>query len=249
MLFLLLGFPAVLCLLAFILPVEKRSATDLLLLLWFGVTLVGVFVPWIPWSHHLLDGVHYAIGLLLARYAARSGFLRRLWTTRPLLVRSSLATLLILSLAARAVYLTDAIVASATVDGGSSSTVVSTSDRRIVAWLGEHASAGQLVLAPHSNSGWFATLPMHSFASHWLFSLTWVGQMHLSEGFYGGTLDLAAANALLTDFGVAYAVVPEHSPAERYFPAQVPVMRTGSAAIYRVSNTGLRPLPALPLRR
>jgi len=244
MLVLLLGFPAVFCILSFILPLERRSVTDFLLLLWVGVALVGVYVRWMPWSHHLLDGVHYAIGLLLARQAARSGFMRRLWTARPLLVRSLLGVFLILSLAARAVYLTDAI-AAATVAGGSNSTVISTADRAVLAWLREHAGAGQLVLAPRSGSGWFATVPMHSFASHWLFSLTWDEQMRLSEAFYRGTLDLGAAHSLLRDFGVGYAVVPEHSPAERYFSDQAPAVRIESAAIYRISNTGLRPLPPL----
>jgi len=244
MLVLLLGFPAVFCIVSFILPLERRSVTDLLLLLWFGVTLVGVYVRWIPWSHHLLDGVHYAIGLLLARQAARSSFMRGLWTARPLLVRSLLGTFLILSLAARAVYLTDAI-AAATVAGGSNSMVMSTADRAVLAWLREHAGAGQLVLAPQSSCGWFATVPMHSFASHWLFSLTWDQQMRLSEAFYRGTLDLGAAESLLTDFGVGYVVVPKHSPAERYFSGQAPVMRIESTAIYRISNTGLRPLPSL----
>jgi hypothetical protein len=247
MLVLMLGFPTLFCLAAYLLPLGKRSVTDFLLLCWFGGTLVGVYVPWMPWSHHLLDGFHYATALLLVRQAARCDFLRRLWAGRPVLVRVPLAAFVVASLAAHAIYVTDATTA-ASLPGGTGSMVISKTDRAVLAWLREHAGANELVLAPKSSAGWFATAPMHSFASHWLFSLTWGEQVRLSDAFYSGALDRGAANALLTDFGVRYAVIPDESPAASYFSSQTPAVRIESAAIYRISNPGLRPFRGLPLR-
>jgi hypothetical protein len=243
MLVLMLGFPALFCLVSFTLPLGKRAVTDFLLLCWFAGALLGVYVPWLPWSHHLLDGVHYATALLLVRQAARCHWLRRLWAGRPLLVRASLAVFLAASLAAHAIYLADA-TAAARVAGGGGSTMVSQTDRAVLAWLRGHATAGDLVLAPKSSAGWFAAVPMHSFASHWLFSLTWSQQVHLSDAFYAGALDRAAADALLADYGVRYAVIPNQSPAAAYFSGQAPAARIESAAIYRISNPGMRPFPS-----
>lgn len=244
MLVLMLGFPALFCLVSYFLPLGKRSVTDPLLHCWFGVVLVGVYVPWVPWSHHLLDGVFYATGLLLVRQAARCDFIRRLVTERPVLVRVSIGAWLIVSLAAHAVYLADA-TAAGRVAGGAGSTVMSNTDRALQTWLREHADANDLVLAPKSTAGWFATAPMHSFASHWLFSLTWDQQVRLSDAFYQGTLDRAAADALLTGFGVGYAVIPNGSPAASYFSNQAPAIRIESVAIYRLPNAGLRPFTSL----
>jgi hypothetical protein len=86
---------------------------------------------------------------------------------------------------------------------------------------------------------------MHSFASHWLYSITLLEQKRLSEAFYQGALDLSAADALLTGYGVRYAVIPNESPAQRYFSNQSPVIRIGSDAIYRMPNAAMRPFTPL----
>ena len=239
-LLLVLGFPALFCLFSSILPLAKRSVTDTLLLLWFGCTLMGVYVPWIPWSHHLLDGFHYATALLLVRQATRWGVIRRVWSQRPVLARASLGLFVVLSLSAHVLLVKDAI-AAATVAGDPGSTVISKTDRAVLAWLRGHAASEDLVLAPKSSAGWFATAPMHSFASHWLFSLTWREQVRLSEAFYSGALDRRAADALLRDFGVRYVVIPDQSPAASYFSSQTPVARIETAAIYMLASPGLRP--------
>jgi hypothetical protein len=86
---------------------------------------------------------------------------------------------------------------------------------------------------------------MHSFASHWLYSLTFTEQTHLSDAFYQGVLDRSAADALLTGYGVRYVVIPNESPAERYFSNQTPVTRIGSDAIYRMPDAAMRPFTPL----
>ncbi|HEY1184154.1 MAG TPA: hypothetical protein VGE89_08215 [Bryobacteraceae bacterium] len=243
-LLLMLGFPAVLCVVSYVLPLRKRSVTDPLLSGWFGGVLVGLYVPWVPWSHHLLDGFFYATAMLLVRQAARWDFLRRLWMERPVAVRISIGVWVVLSVAAHGIYLADA-TAAGRVAGGGGSAVMSKTDQAVLAWLREHAGANDLVLSPRSSAGLFATVPMHSFASHWLYSITLLEQKRLSEAFYQGALDLSAADALLTGYGVRYAIIPNESPAQRYFSNQSPVIRIGSDAIYRMPNAAMRPFTPL----
>jgi hypothetical protein len=240
MLLMLLGFPALFCLVSYLLPLGKKSVTDTLLHCWFAVVLVGVYIPYLPWQHHLLDGVNYAIALLMARQAARWAFVRNLAAVRPALARTSLIVLAALSLAVHALYWNDAVEAERN-PGGDGSAVVSKTDSAVLSWLRAHASAGDLVLAPKSDAGWFATAPMHSFGSHWLFSLTWEEQVRLSDDFFKGSLDDDAARRLLTDFGVRYVVIANGSPAARYFSSQDPAASIEKATIYRMPNAGMRP--------
>jgi hypothetical protein len=240
-----LGFPALFCLISIVLPLGKRSVTDFLLLCWFGGSLIAVYVPGLTGWHHRLDGVKYATALLLIRQAARSDFMPRLWARRAAPVSVLLAVFLLASLAVRAINLTDA-TSAATVAGGPSATTIPQTDLAILSWLRRHAAPDDLVLAPKARAGWYATVPMHSFASHWLFSLTWAEQVRLSDGFYSGAMESGAAGDLLAGFGVRYAVIPDGSPAASYFSGQTPAARVGSAAIYRVANPGMRPF--VPLR-
>jgi len=244
MLLLMLGLPALFCVLSYAVPLGKRSVTDPLLHCWFGGVLVGLNVPWVPWSHHLLDGVFCATAMLLVRQAARCDSLRRLWIERPVAARVSIGVWVMLSLAAHGIYLADATAAGRTAGGGGS-TVTSKTDLAVLIWLRENARENDLVLSPKSNAGLFAEAPMHSFASHWLYSLTFTEQTHLSDAFYQGVLDRSAADALLTGYGVRYVVIPNESPAERYFSNQTPVTRIGSDAIYRMPDAAMRPFTPL----
>jgi hypothetical protein len=237
---LLLGLPALLCLGTYLLPRSKSSATDILLHCWFLGVLVGVHIPQVPWSQHLLDGFFYAAALLLVRQGVRSHLLRRLWAARPMLLLASMSALLAISLAARGVMFADAVVAGRTADDYHS-TVMPDPDRAVRDWLGAHASAQDLVLAPEPDAPWFATVPMHSFASHWRSSLTWSEQKSLSDSFYRGELDRGAAQEVLSGYGVGYVVAPEDSGAMKYFVGQTPAARIQSMAIYRRANARMRP--------
>jgi hypothetical protein len=156
----------------------------------------------------------------------------------------SIGAWVLLSLAAHGLYLADAL-AGANVPGGAA--VVSTTDRDVLNWLREHAADSDLVLSPQASAGLFAMVPMHSFASHWLFSLTYDEQLRLSNAFYSGALAPSAADALLTGYGVRYAVIPDGSPAGRYFPGPAKTIRIGSDTIYSIPNAVMRRFT--PLRR
>jgi len=243
MLVMMLGLPTLFCLVSYALPLQKGMVTDRLLTFWFLCVLAGVYVPWIPWSHHLLDGVHYATALLVVRQAARWDFTRRLVKASPVLTGVAIGAFVFACLSLHAITWAGA-TAAARMPGDIGSAVITSENRDLRTWLAEHAHAEDLVLAPKESAGEFATVPMHSFASHWLFSLTWEEQVRLSDAFYRGSLDRGAADSLLAGFGVRYAVIPDASPAGRYFANQAPVVRIGSAAIYEMPNARLRPFAA-----
>ena len=240
----LLGFPALFCLLSYPLPLEKKSVTDTLLDCWFCVVFVEIYVPFLPWQHHLLDGVYYAIGLILARHAARWAAARNLVTTRPAVAWAPLLALLIASLAARAIYWKAAVEAAST-PGNDASALVSNADRAVLSWLHTHASADDLLLAPKFDAGYFASLPMHSFGSHWLFSLSWGVQVLQSDAFYKGSLEGTTAHSLLSRFGVRYVLIPGGSPAGRYFADRRPAVTFENAAIFEMPNAGMHPYVGL----
>lgn len=240
LLLMLLGFPALFCLVSYLLPLGKKSLTDPLLHCWFGVVLVEVYIPYLPWQHHLIDGVNYAIALLLVRQAARWPLARKIAMERPALAWAPLIALAAASLAVHATGWSDAVAAAGR-PGGDGSAVVSRADPAILSWLRAHASADDLALAPKLDAAWLATVPMHSFGSHWLFSLTWGEQTRIADAFYKGSLDEPAAHRLLTDFGVRYVLIPNGSPAIRYFSNQSPAVRIDWAAIYEMPGAGMRP--------
>jgi hypothetical protein len=74
----------------------------------------------------------------------------------------------------------------------------------------------KLILAPLENAPWMATVPMHSFGSHWIFSLTNYRQDGQSTAVFHGDLSYEEANALLRSYGVSYVLAPAGSPALQY---------------------------------
>ena len=240
MMVLILGLPTLLCLLSYFLPLGKASITDRLLSCWFFTVLFGVYVPWMPWSHHLLDGFYCASALLLVRQAARCESLRRLIATRPRTVAIPLTLLLLASLTVRAIHWRDAM-AAARKPGSEGSALMSAADRDLLFWLRDHAKDSDLILAPRAAAGLLATTPMHSFASHWLFSLQWNDQVILAKNFYQGAMDAPTAAAFLDRFGFRYIVIPDGSAAAQYVSDRAPVTRIESLAIYEIPNARMRP--------
>lgn len=232
----LLALPALLSVVLFLMPMAKRSATDTLLNCWFGTVLVGIYIPWVPWSHHLLDGVFYVASLLLVREAARCGHICQIVVRQPVLTRLCVATVVCISLSAYALNWATAVENAAVPGRAGASAVISLSDRAVLDWLRHHASPDDLVLAPKNSAALFATAPIHSFASHWLMSLTWADQARVSDAFYAGTLDKSDADALIRTYGVRYAVVSDESPAMRYFSGQMPIARVPNAQIFKLPS-------------
>jgi hypothetical protein len=99
------------------------------------------------------------------------------------------------------------------------------------------------VLAPNEQAPWLAMVPMHSFASHWLLSLTYKEQQRLSDAFFRGELDMQSGPSVLSRFGIGFVVMPVDSPARQYLGAALERARVGQFVIFEVPGAHMRPFP------
>jgi hypothetical protein len=118
-------------------------------------------------------------------------------------------------------------------------------EQRVIRVLRRIGAEGDLLLAPREYAPWFATVPMHSFASHWLFSLTYEQQRAQADRFFAGALTKSEARVLLDVYGVRWIVVPSGGPALQYLDHATQRATTPSMALYELPTAGMVPLPAL----
>jgi len=242
----ILGLPAILALVLLLRRPRAMAPTDGLLRNWYLFTLVALYVPGIPWPQHLLDGFHYVSALLLVRLAANNAWLGTMHKQHPRIMTSLAATCFVLALSAYFAY-----GATSYADGARPQpihtfpTVASTAEMQVIRWLRSFADAEDLVLAPQQHAPWLATVPMHSFASHFIFSLSYSSQVELSDAFFAGKLDQRAAEKLLTEYGVRFVIMPTGSPAGAYFDGKQPVVSFGHLSVYSLATGGMKPYPGL----
>ncbi len=242
----ILGLPAILALVLLLRQPRVSTPTDGLLRNWYLFTLVALYIPGIPWPQHLLDGFHYVGALLLVRLAANNAWYTTMRRQHPRVVTSIAAASLLLAFSAYFAY-----GATSYADGArpepvhAFTTVAPTAEMQVIKWLHNSADTEDLVLAPANHAPWLATIPMHSFASHFIFSLSYLSQVELSDAFFAGKLDQRAAEKLLTEYGVRYVVVPDGSPAATYLGRQPPAARFGSLSVYAFETSGMKPYPGL----
>ena len=238
-----LGIPSILAAVFLVARPRMSTKTDLLLQLWFACTLVGVYVPWMHWSQHLLDGFLYGTAILLVRQAEQSPSVRRLRQAYPRIATAGFVGLFGLSLVPYVVFPMQSFK-----DGKEAnpnrlfSAVAPRDEQEAITWLRNHAQSDQLVLAPPEHAPWFATVPMHSFASHFAYSLTYSEQRLLAEKFYSGQLAPAVAAEMLERYGVRYVVVGAGSPAAVYVREHVPLAKIGTLQLYEFPHA-MRPYP------
>jgi hypothetical protein len=116
---------------------------------------------------------------------------------------------------------------------------------RAIAWQRSHGTSEELILAPHENAPWMATVPMHSFGSHWIFSLTNYQQDGQSTGFFHGDLSYEEANSPLSSYGVRYVLAPARSSALQYL-RNAELRWTGERMVlYKFPGNCMRPFPRL----
>ena len=190
----------------------------------------------------LLDGFHYAAGLLLVRQASHSALLDRVRAHIPRLTVAAFAVWCLVSLAPYSAFYWQSLQEGNDIEPARLfSTVAPSDEQAAIAWFQQHAQPDQLVLAPLDMAPWFATVPMHSFASHYLFSLTFAEQASLTTAFYLGNLEPDAARQILKTYGVRYIVVPERSPAVRYIGADARSTSIGALTVYELDNNSMKP--------
>lgn len=212
-----LGLPTI-AVLGLLVPARRRlKHADVLLVAWMLSTLVLVYVPFIPWSQHLFDGYHCATGMLLARLAGESPAIGiRRWVGDRL-VMTGAAVLLLLSLGAYAVYWRTAYRNGSAVEPRNHfHTIRPKKEAALIDWLRQNTSPDELLVAPLEYAPWVAATPIHSLASHYLFSLTFENQAAFSVAFYDGQLKPEEAERRLAEFGVRYVVALEKSDVSKY---------------------------------
>ena len=222
------------------------TSADRLLSCYVVMAVVAFHMPILPWPQHFKDGLDYAAAILVVRKLDQVASLMRLWASR---VQWRIALILLLvggGLAPHLYfrYLTYRQGMTAT-EAGQNTAVAPLDEVQAISWLRVHAASTQLILAPPENAPWMATVPMHSFASHWIFSLTDNQQTLLANAFFQGNLSDAESNSLLRSYGIHYVLVPVGSPALRYVH-NAEVRWTGQKmALYEFTQNQMKPFPKL----
>lgn len=142
-------------------------------------------------------------------------------------------------------YLTYQSGATTTEAFGEDAAVATTNEVGAIAWLRATGAHDKLILAPQENAPWMATVPMHSFASHWVWSLTQYQQKSLSRAFFQGTLSDSAAESLLGSYGVRYVLAPSQSPALRYLHNAKLRWMGDRLGLYEFPDNDMRLIPRL----
>jgi hypothetical protein len=251
------GAPAtvVLILLLFGLP-EKRGDEVLIVKTWVVVTLVLFFVPGLPFALHFLDGSFAAIGLLLV-WQVEELLARRPQVAKPV-VQFVAVPILFWCLLPHAIFRAQAwdsgvdpqneqfAYDTCTTFHGTClrpTAIAPAAEAATVQWLRENASPDDLVLATEDASPWMAEAPVHSFASHWLFSLLWPSPNYrnVRTAFYSGSLTVPQGHEFLAIIGARFIVVPDGSPARQYLDIALQRARLYTWTIYEVPGAHMKP--------
>lgn len=258
-----IGIPAIVAVVLLLLGFPTTRSNEIAILrTWFVCSLLLFFVPGIPFSLHVLDGSFIAIGLLLVLQV------QDLLALRPHLAKPLVAyvavPLLLWSFIPHIVFRAQAWSAgvaaqneqfaydSCTTFHGTClrpTAIEPLAESATIKWLGENANPDDLVLATDDASPWIATAPVHSFASHWLFSLLWPYPNYrvLRNSFFSGTLTPAQGRQFLQILGARFVVVPDGSRAKQYLDNAVERTRYYSWTIYEIPGAHMKPYhdPAL----
>ena len=242
-----LGWPLLIGFVFAFLRSEAASQKDRFLACYVVVSLLALRMPFLPWPLHFKDGLDYAAAILVARKLDAAHRLVRLWANHNLW-RLGFVVLLVGGALAPHIYfryLTYRIGATATEAFGDDTAVATADEVQVIAWLRGNGASEKLILAPLENAPWMATVPMHSFASHWIFSLTNDQQASLSQAFLQGTLSDAASDSLLRSYGVRYVLVPVRSPALRYIRSAALRWTGERLVLYEFPYNDMKPFPPL----
>ena len=244
MLFGIIGVPAIVVVALLLIGYPRRSNTESTVLkAWFLSSLVVFYLPGMPFGPHFLDGIFFAIGFLVVLQA------RELMEDKPAflapLIRAC-AVVLILGSVTVHVMLRREMWQGGIVPqekAGHLSAIAPKEEFATVQWLRQHASPDDMVLATRETAPWLATVPMHSFASHWLSSLlgTRPGFDAARAAFFTGTLPSNQAHQFLNTIGVRFVVVADGSPASGYMDNAQQAARIGSWTIYEIPGAHMKP--------
>lgn len=227
--FLELGIPATLALVVLVCAPRMRKPLDIVLQCWFVGALIMLQVPGLTYRWHLADGLTLVTALLLVRQFSTLPALKD-WLVRHRRF-AVIAGSVVLGLGL-CIHTVHRYVAFRDGNQIGRESLVSQEEAGTITWLRQHGKPEELVLAPPESGPWVATVPIHSFASHWLFSGDYHGQLRKSAEFYSGALGEDGTRRFLRENGVNYIAVPLTSPAIKLLPVQNKVAQIGSWSIY-----------------
>lgn len=240
----MIGLPAILVIFLLLLGFpENRRPETIVLRTWFLSAFAVFFMPRMPYALHFMDGIFFAIGLLLVIQV------EELLTRWPVLSRPlprALAVLVLLgSLVPQAVFRWQSWdTGVARKNTPEFPTAISPlGEFATVQWLREHGNPEDLVLATEDAAPWLATAPIHSYASHWLASL-WELHPHYNavrNSFFDGTLSHMQAQEFVETLGVRFVVVPDESPAKEYLEKATLRVHFNTRSIYELPGTHMKP--------
>jgi hypothetical protein len=238
----MLGPPVILALPLALFTMNVHNRTDLLLKLWVICALVGLYVPWVPHSQHLMDGLHYAVAMLVVRQLVLLRVADRL---SPVARRGAVVLVGILSIDAVVAY--GAYYRQSFIDGHSSnpqlllSSVAPRDVVETIRWLSQNGAHHQLVWASPEHAAAFATIPMHSFASHSVFSISFAQQQQCSKVFFKGKLSETETQQLLNHYGIHWLIVPSLNTL-MYLPAgSVHRASIGQLSVWEFPSREMKP--------
>jgi hypothetical protein len=227
-----LGIPAAVALTVLVIGPRMRKPLDVVLQSWFVATLVTLELPGLPFRWHLVDGFAIVTALLVVRQFSTLPFLKARLARRCAFVAAG--AVLAFSVLVQVDY---RYLAVRDYEENSCS---SQDEASTLAWLRRYASPDQLVLAPPESAPWLATAPIHTFASHWIFSITYPEQLKLARAFYSGREDADGAQLFLQRYGVNYVIAPSGGPAIRMLDPRRRVARAGSWFLYYFPENRMR---------
>lgn len=232
-----LGIPATVALAILVIGPRMREPSDIVLQSWFAATLITLHVPRLPFRWHLVDGFGLVTALLLVRQFSTLPSLKHWLVRRRWYAVASGGFVLVLALGTQTIHRYIAF-RDGNLAGGKY--IASQEEIGTITWLRQHGKPEELALVPPESAPWVATVPIHSWASHWLFSVDYPEQLRLSNAFYGGALGDEGVRRFLREYGVNYVAVPSGSQVSAAFDLRSRVAQIGSWSIYYFPENRMR---------
>jgi hypothetical protein len=217
----ILGIPTAFVLVNLVIGPRLRARSDVVLQCWFAATLMVMHIPRLPWALHGADGFGLITALLAVRQISQVPYLRSWVALRP-----RLAIVAAVAVVAPATFVHAGVRYAVFRDAlkpespYGMSAVSRQAEHDLIRWFRRHGSVRDLVIVPNQETSWMlTTAPVHTIASHWLYSGNYGQQSKLRDNFYSGDWTDETARDFLRQYGINYVVVPEGSPVHRVLSA------------------------------
>jgi hypothetical protein len=240
------GLPAAFVLVNLVAAPKLRAPTDVVLQCWFAAVLLVVHIPKLPWATHAADGFAWITALLAVRQLSQLSYLRQWIPLHRRTVSLACAAVLAPALFAHAGLRYLSFRDGLKLDSHFGlSAVAPQVEIDLIRWFRRHGTSRDVVIVPNPETSWMlATAPVHTVASHWLFSATYQAQGNLRDRLYSGDWSDESAREFLSRYGIDYVVVPGGSPLHHLLNGYPTVAVFGTWTLYHLPQNHM--VDALP---